>query len=49
MLHGRGKGILHIVLPATGPDGSDRRSLIGELVNVKIERHTPLTLFGDLV
>jgi hypothetical protein len=49
MLHGRSQGNLNIVFPRLGPDGVSRDGLVGDLVDVRIERSTSLTLFGDLV
>jgi tRNA-2-methylthio-N6-dimethylallyladenosine synthase len=49
MLHGRSRGNLNIVLPRVGSDGVDRSRLVGQVVPVRIERHTSLTLFGDVV
>ena len=44
MLSGRSIGNLNIVFPRTGNDGR-----IGDLVDIRIERSTSLTLFGTLV
>jgi tRNA-2-methylthio-N6-dimethylallyladenosine synthase len=49
MLHGRSLGNLNIVFPRAGADGSNRSGLVGQIVPVRIERSTGLTLFGDLV
>jgi tRNA-2-methylthio-N6-dimethylallyladenosine synthase len=49
MLHGRSDGNLNIVLPRAGADGVARDHLVGEIVPVRIERSTSLTLFGDVV
>jgi tRNA-2-methylthio-N6-dimethylallyladenosine synthase len=48
MLHGRSPGNLNIVFPRTGPDGASRDGLVGSLVDIRIQRSTSLTLFGDL-
>ncbi len=46
MLHGRSLGNLNIVFPRTNADGTGNDRLVGELVDVRIERSTSLTLFG---
>jgi len=43
MLRGRSIGNLNIVFPRAGNDGR-----IGDLVDIRIERSTSLTLFGTL-
>jgi tRNA-2-methylthio-N6-dimethylallyladenosine synthase len=48
MLHGRSLGNLNIVFPRVSADGVDRSGLVGDIVPVRIERSTGLTLFGDL-
>ena len=48
MLHGRSIGNLNIVIPRIGPDGVTRDGLVGTMAQVRIERSTTLTLFGDL-
>ena len=48
MLQGRSLGNLNIVLPRAAADGANRDGLIGQLADVRIARHTSLTLFGDL-
>jgi tRNA-2-methylthio-N6-dimethylallyladenosine synthase len=48
MLCGRSPGNMYIVFPRTGPDGRSRDHLIGALVDIRIERSTSLTLFGEL-
>ena len=47
MLQGRSEGNLNIVLPRSAADGSQRDHLIGNEVDVRIERSTSLTLFGN--
>ncbi len=49
MLHGRSLGNLNIVFPRAGPAGTARDALIGRLADVRIQRSTSLTLFGDIV
>ncbi len=49
MLHGRSLGNLNIVFPRIAADGTARDGLIGALVDVRIERSTTLTLFGDVL
>jgi tRNA-2-methylthio-N6-dimethylallyladenosine synthase len=49
MLHGRSLGNLNIVFPRVDAAGAGRDALIGHLVDVRIERSTSLTLFGDVV
>ncbi len=49
MLHGRSLGNLNIVFPRVGADGLGRDHLVGHLADIRIERSTGLTLFGDLV
>ena len=49
MLSGRSIGNLNIHIPRKNSDGSSRDELIGELVNVKINTNTNLSLFADLV
>ncbi|MBA2479451.1 MAG: tRNA (N6-isopentenyl adenosine(37)-C2)-methylthiotransferase MiaB [Planctomycetes bacterium] len=48
MLHGRSEGNLNIVFPRMDVTGASRDHLIGDLVDIRIERSTSLTLFGDL-
>jgi tRNA-2-methylthio-N6-dimethylallyladenosine synthase len=48
MLHGRSLGNLNIVFPRLAADGTDRSHLVGELVDIRIERTTSLTLYGDI-
>jgi tRNA-2-methylthio-N6-dimethylallyladenosine synthase len=48
MLHGRSAGNLNIVFPRSGADGRPRDQLIGQLVDIVIQRSTSLTLFGEL-
>lgn len=47
MLHGRSQGNLNIVIPRQAPDGTSRDRLVGRIVEVRIERSTSLTLFGQ--
>jgi hypothetical protein len=49
MLQGRSIGNLNIIFPRADAAGKMRDHLIGELANIRIERNTRLTLFGDLV
>ena len=48
MLHGRNQGNLNIVLPRQAADGTSRDHLVGQIVPVRLERNTSLTLFGNL-
>jgi tRNA-2-methylthio-N6-dimethylallyladenosine synthase len=48
MLHGRSIGNLNIVLPRNSADGTSRDGLIGQIRDIRIERSTSLTLYGDL-
>ena len=48
MLHGRSLGNLNIVFPRIGADGTNRDHLIGQLADIRIERSTRLTLFGEV-
>jgi tRNA-2-methylthio-N6-dimethylallyladenosine synthase len=47
MLHGRSQGNLNIVFPRFTALGCSRDVLIGSVVDVRIERSTSLTLFGE--
>ncbi len=46
MLHGRSIGNLNIVFPRADATGVNRDHLIGQLVDIRIERVTSLTLYG---
>ena len=48
MLQGRSIGNMNIIFPRTDATGQSRDHLIGGLADVRIERNTRLTLFGDL-
>ncbi len=48
MLNGRSIGNLNIVFPRRDENGQSRDHLIGDLVNIRIERSTQLTLYGNV-
>jgi tRNA-2-methylthio-N6-dimethylallyladenosine synthase len=48
MLMGRSLGSITVIFPRVGADGKNRDHLIGELADIRIDRSTRLTLFGDL-
>ena len=49
MLRGRSQGNLNIVIPRHATDGTSRDHLVGQVIDVRIERSTSLTLFGHPV
>jgi tRNA-2-methylthio-N6-dimethylallyladenosine synthase len=49
MLSGRSLGNMNVVFPRADAQGNNRDALIGNLAEVRIERSTSLTLFGDMV
>jgi hypothetical protein len=48
MLMGRLLGSITVIFPRVVADGRNGDHLIGELADIRIDRSTRLTLFGDL-